>query len=435
MLTVRTSCPLTCNSCSGPRFELCNVCGGSVSPTTPPSSSGPTAAPSLRPSNTPTPPTLPPTQAPSPVPTCPDVSHVDPCGAGRDGRTYRGNVSISVSGHTCQSWTSQVPHAHSRTPEQYPCQGLDGGHNRCRNPDGEAGPWCYTIASCTDISINCSSPLSHCSIANVRANCSFTCDACSNGPRFELCDVCGGSVSPTPPPPPAEGEITCGGSVSGNTAGAVHAVGSVSGEHYFDVHVASTTTYTFSTCVGSSFDTRLRLFSGSHLDASSTEIANDDDSCGLQSRIIAVLEPGTYTLLVEGYTSHEGAYTVTAACIGAPPTTLPTTPPTIPSPADCPRNCGTEARGGGGCRPDGRCTSCNDNRLRVSGRCVLSVACKGRRIQTGSMAGGGCRCLDDSCHYCTRVVVGDTCRVVSCGPIPRCRPAHHVALMSSRNRD
>ena len=396
-----------------------------MSPTTPPSTSGPTAAPSLQPSNTPTPPTLPPTQAPSLAPTCPDVSHVDPCGAGTDGRTYRGNMSVSVSGHTCQSWTSQIPHAHSRTPDQYPCEGLDGGHNRCRNPDGEAGPWCYIIASCTDISTNCGSLSAHCGVASVRANCPFTCDACSTGPRIELCDVCGGSMSPTPPPPPAEGEITCGGSVSGNTAGAVHVVGSVSGEHYYDVHVVGgTTTYTFATCVGSSFDTRLRLYSGSHLDASSTEIANNDDDCGYQSRITVVLEPGTYTLLVEGYTSHEGAYTVTTTCIGAPPTTLPTTPPTTPlpttplpttTPVDCPRNCGTEARGGGGCRPNGRCTSCNENRLRVNGRCVLSVACKGRRIQTGSMTGGGCRCLDDSCHYCTRVVDGDTCRVVSCG--------------------
>ena len=43
---------------------------------------------------------------------------------------------------------------------------------------------------------------------------------------------------------------------------------------------------------------------------------------------------------------------------------------------------------------------------------------QGRRIQSGSMTGEGCRCLNDHCHFCTRTVGGDTCRVVSEGPPP-----------------
>ena len=60
------------------------------------------------------------------------------------GRDYRGNVSQTISGKTCQKWTSQLPHEHDRTPSNRPGKGL-GDHNYCRNPDNEPlGPWCYT---------------------------------------------------------------------------------------------------------------------------------------------------------------------------------------------------------------------------------------------------------------------------------------------------
>ena len=80
---------------------------------------------------------------------------------------------------------------------------------------------------------------------------------------------------------------------------------------------------------------------------------------------------------------------------------------------ECPRNCGTVDLGGGSCRPNGRCLACNENRLRVNGACVQSLSCKGRQIQTGSLSGQGCQCLQEHCHFCTRVVQGDTCRVSS----------------------
>ena len=43
-----------------------------------------------------------------------------------------------------QAWDAQSPHAHSRTAGNYPGFGLEGGHNHCRNPDGEPWAWCYT---------------------------------------------------------------------------------------------------------------------------------------------------------------------------------------------------------------------------------------------------------------------------------------------------
>ncbi|KAK2864309.1 hypothetical protein Q7C36_003463 [Tachysurus vachellii] len=59
-----------------------------------------------------------------------------------DGNSYRGTLAVTKSGKTCQSWSSQFPQKHSRTPENYPCKDLD--NNYCRNPDNERSPWCYT---------------------------------------------------------------------------------------------------------------------------------------------------------------------------------------------------------------------------------------------------------------------------------------------------
>ena len=50
---------------------------------------------------------------------------------------YRGNLSTTVNGRTCQRWASSSPHGHGNTPESRPGTGLDGGHNYCRDPDGE----------------------------------------------------------------------------------------------------------------------------------------------------------------------------------------------------------------------------------------------------------------------------------------------------------
>ncbi|XP_007943452.1 plasminogen [Orycteropus afer afer] len=61
------------------------------------------------------------------------------------GESYRGNVAVTVSGHTCQHWSAQTPHKHNRSPENFPCKNLD--ENYCRNPDGENAPWCYTTNS------------------------------------------------------------------------------------------------------------------------------------------------------------------------------------------------------------------------------------------------------------------------------------------------
>jgi len=52
------------------------------------------------------------------------------------GENYKGNLTETRSGYTCQKWASQKPHKHSA--------GINEKENFCRNPDGEPTIWCYT---------------------------------------------------------------------------------------------------------------------------------------------------------------------------------------------------------------------------------------------------------------------------------------------------
>ncbi|XP_042351756.1 plasminogen-like [Plectropomus leopardus] len=58
------------------------------------------------------------------------------------GEDYRGNVSVTKNGYTCQRWDSQTPHSHGYDPSFLPDEHLE--ENFCRNPDGESQPWCFT---------------------------------------------------------------------------------------------------------------------------------------------------------------------------------------------------------------------------------------------------------------------------------------------------
>jgi len=59
------------------------------------------------------------------------------------GHSYKGLVTSTVSGRTCQNWLAEGPHTVGIIPDED--NGL-GNHNFCRNPDeSEEKPWCYTM--------------------------------------------------------------------------------------------------------------------------------------------------------------------------------------------------------------------------------------------------------------------------------------------------
>jgi len=58
-----------------------------------------------------------------------------------------GNVATTVSGRTCQAWTSDSPHDHQYDSDSmYPDGSVSAAGNKCRNPDHQwsGGVWCYT---------------------------------------------------------------------------------------------------------------------------------------------------------------------------------------------------------------------------------------------------------------------------------------------------
>uniref|UniRef100_H3CKM3 trypsin n=1 Tax=Tetraodon nigroviridis TaxID=99883 RepID=H3CKM3_TETNG len=63
------------------------------------------------------------------------------------GADYRGAAGTTLSGGQCLPWNSDLLYdeLHVGTVEASSLRGL-GGHAFCRNPDGDAMPWCYTLS-------------------------------------------------------------------------------------------------------------------------------------------------------------------------------------------------------------------------------------------------------------------------------------------------
>ncbi|XP_035690560.1 uncharacterized protein LOC118425668 [Branchiostoma floridae] len=92
-----------------------------------------------------------------------------------DGASYRGTVSVTESGKTCQRWDSQTPHSHSFRPEDHPTLGLE--ENYCRKGNHHE-LWCYTTDPSTRWQ-RCDVPV--CGADSGSTSTVFSCEPCRPG--------------------------------------------------------------------------------------------------------------------------------------------------------------------------------------------------------------------------------------------------------------
>jgi len=147
----------------------------------------------------------------------------------------------------------------------------------------------YTDGSSVDITVEHSAGACDFSLANQ----SFTCPPVN--------DVCSGAIN-----------VACDETVTGDTSadGVTDTVGNASADLWYSYSGAAGD-ITASLC-GSSYDTNVRVYDS----CGGTEIASNDDSCGTQSEVTFTADgSSTYYIAVEGYSSAEGAFTMTLTCL------------------------------------------------------------------------------------------------------------------------
>jgi len=167
----------------------------------------------------------------------------------------------------------------------------------------------------------------------------ITCNALPVGNYFIVVDGWGTSsgaytlnVSGTGGVSPCDGapEVVCGGSYTGDTTGDTNFAGNPAPDNVYVFESDQSQTLTLSLCNGgSTWDTYLRLYND--CPNVGTELASNDDSCGLQSELEYTVGVGTYYILVEGFSSNAGPYVLDVSCGTCTPITCTGTPEVEPN--------------------------------------------------------------------------------------------------------
>jgi hypothetical protein len=156
----------------------------------------------------------------------------------------------------------------------------------------------------------------------------ITCNALTPGNYFVVVDGWGTSsgaytlnISGTGGVSPCDGAptVVCGGSYPGDTTGDSNFAGNPAPDNVFVFNSTQAQTLTLSLCGGSTWDTYLRIYDD--CPNVGLELASNDDFCGLQSELEYVVGVGTYYILVEGFGSNFGTYTLNVNCSTCSPIT------------------------------------------------------------------------------------------------------------------
>jgi hypothetical protein len=167
----------------------------------------------------------------------------------------------------------------------------------CDDPDCRGVPAC-TETICDDMLDDEGDGLIDCDDPDCEASTLCT-PSCALPPRN------GGSLGS------ALGTLVATGSTSGLSSQGISSCGGGGGPDVIYYWVAPNSgTYTFDTCSGSSYDTRLWLAADCAALDAGTNIGCNDDSCGLQSRVSRTMVAGEGILIgVDGFsTSSQGTY-------------------------------------------------------------------------------------------------------------------------------
>ena len=108
--------------------------------------------------------------------------------------------------------------------------------------------------------------------------------------------------------------LGCGDSVTGTTVGGTNYVGNGAPDVFYELEIGEAGPVTLSLCNGTDYDSYLRVYDACPTEGG-VELASNDDACGLQSEITMAMEATTYWVVVEGFGTGAGNYTLDVVCV------------------------------------------------------------------------------------------------------------------------
>jgi len=139
--------------------------------------------------------------------------------------------------------------------------------------------------------------------------------------NYRLAVTCAGTAAPTAPTvPPVSavgngGVVACNQVATGDTRTGTNTVGHAAPEHWWSFIAPTQGTYTFDSC-GSSYDTYVHVYNRLPNNSVGQLLRTCDDCgpCGLRTVLNVGLNPGTYYIVMDGFSRGAGSYRLRVSC-------------------------------------------------------------------------------------------------------------------------